>query len=40
MQAEALDQDVYGMWFYNLQSQIKSWIPDATTNKHSFVKIK
>ena len=32
MQATSLDQDVYGVWVYWLQSQSKTWIPDGTTN--------
>ena len=35
MQATALDEDVHGVWIYSPQSQNKSWIPDATRNKHS-----
>ena len=35
IQATAFDQDNYGVWVLNPQSQIKTWILEASQNKHS-----
>ena len=37
-QARALDRDAYGVWVYSNEAQYKSWIQQATTNKHSLCK--
>ena len=38
MQATASDHDVYDVWVYSPQGNYESWIPEATTSKHSLCK--
>ena len=33
--ATAFDQKIYGVWVYSPQSKYKTWIPEASQNKHS-----
>ena len=40
LQAIAFDQDVYGVWVYNPQSKYKTWIPEASQNRHLLCNTK